>query len=234
MNRVAMKTLMDWQRVRRVMLDRTYRACGKTLPGVYNRISARRYRSRLHRNLEIGCGAKRINGFETLNVIAGPTVDYVADASRRLPFKDETFDLVYASHVLEHVPWYQVRQTLQEWRRILKRGGRLEIWVPDGLKICRALADAEESGQDRTYLDGWYKFNAERDPCIWAASRLFAYGSGKGRLNHPNWHRALFTPRYLCQLFQGIGLTDIRELTHAEVRGYDHGWINYGVRGMRP
>jgi predicted SAM-dependent methyltransferase len=151
-----------------------------------------------------------------------------------MPFRNGTFDLVYASHVLEHIPWYHVEATLREWTRILKPGGQLELWVPDGLKICRALLDAEEHGCDPTILDGWYKFNPEKDSCVWAAGRLFAYGDGKGCPDHPNWHRAVFTPRYIKAMLEKIGLTHVRDLTHEDVRGYDHGWINLGVGGVKP
>lgn len=222
------------KRVQRALVNRACRVYGRLLPGIYNKVSAYRYGGRVHRNLEIGCGPVRINGFETLNIVPGYSVDYVGDASRTMPFRDATFDLVYASHVLEHIPWYKVEQTIKEWVRVLKRGGRLEIWVPDGLKICRTLVEAEEQGQDNTHLDGWYKFNPEHDPCVWAAGRLFTYGDGKGRLGHPNWHRALLTPRYLRRLFEAAGLSGIRELTHEEVRGCDHGWINLGMTGTKP
>jgi predicted SAM-dependent methyltransferase len=216
-------------------MSKYVRAACSLVPAVlYNSVSRLRYSTRPHRWLEIGPGQGRIEGFETLRVIPGWSVDYVADASKRMPFRSETFDLVYASHVLEHVPWYQVEATLKEWVRILKRGGRLEVWVPDGLKICKALVEAEEHGHDYTHLDGWYRLNPEKDPCMWAAGRLFTYGDGKGRLDHPNWHRAIFTPRYLRHLFEKAGFVDVRELTHEEVRGYDHGWINLGIIGVKP
>ncbi|HEV8441089.1 MAG TPA: methyltransferase domain-containing protein, partial [Methylomirabilota bacterium] len=85
------------------------------------------------RMLEIGPGRKRNPGFETLNIVGGYHVNYVLDARSKLPFKDETFELLYASHILEHIPWYQTDATLKEWTRVLRPGGKLQIWVPDGL-----------------------------------------------------------------------------------------------------
>ena len=192
-----------------------------------------RRRGKENRKLEIGPGPKRIDGFETLNIVPGANVDYVADAGKRLPFPDETFDVVYASHVLEHIPWFDTEKVLREWRRVLKVGGVLQIWVPDGLKICKAFVEAEFLGHDPFEDDPWERFNEEKEVCKWAAGRIFTYGDGTSNPSSPNWHRALFSERYLCHLLQAIGLTEIRQLDHSEVRGQDHGWINLGVTGRK-
>lgn len=186
------------------------------------------------RRLEIGPGASRVPGFETFNVVPGPDVDHVGDAARALPFPDNTFALIYASHILEHIPWYQTVDALREWFRVLAPGGALEVWVPDGLKICRAFVEAESGGEDRTINDGWYRFNPQRDPCVWAAGRIFTYGDGDGNPASPNWHRAIFSPRHLENCLRAAGFERIERLPRAHVRGDDHGWINLGMRGVKP
>ena len=87
------------------------------------------------RSLEIGPGIERFDGFETLDIRPRRNVDYVFDCAKKLPFRSHTFEIIYASHVLEHIPWYLVEQTIVEWVRVLKNGGNLEIWVPDAVKI---------------------------------------------------------------------------------------------------
>lgn len=68
-----------------------------------------------------------------------PNLDYItADldspfADRKIdiiaiPFEDETFDCVFCSHVLEHVP--DDRKAMREIYRILKRGGWAILQVP--------------------------------------------------------------------------------------------------------
>jgi predicted SAM-dependent methyltransferase len=51
------------------------------------------------------------------------------DASRLLGVKDNSYDLVYSSHCLEHLalPW----QALARWRDVLRPGGHLVFTVPD-------------------------------------------------------------------------------------------------------
>jgi SAM-dependent methyltransferase len=182
------------------------------------------------RFLEIGPGrGERLPGFETLDLISRWKVDYVADASKSLPFRDNVFDLVYASHIIEHVPWYELERVIREWARIIKPGGALEVWAPDAVKIARAFADAEENGCTSFHNDGWWRFNEEQDPCKWAAGRTFTYGDGTGAHNHHNWHRALLSPRYLRLLLERAGLTNVQSLDRSQVRGHDH-----GMRGIKP
>lgn len=186
------------------------------------------------RRLEIGPGPMRIPGFETINVVWGRDVDYIGDASKKLPFASGSFDLVYASHVLEHISWYQVPSVIKEWVRILKPGGSIEIWLPNGLLIAQTFVNAELEIKNEIDEDGWYKFNEEHDPCVWANGRIFSYGDGTGRKNDPNWHMTVFSPRYLRSLLTNSGLNNIVELNRSEVRGHDHGWINLGMRGVKP
>lgn len=193
----------------------------------------RKNRKKIVRMLEIGPGPKRLDGFETLNVIAGLEVDYVLDAAKPLPFESGSFDLIYASHVLEHIPWYQTAMVLSEWARLIKKGGTIEIFVPDGIKIAKTFVDAEEADPCLIAQDGWYRFNDGRDPCVWANGRIFSYGDGTGRKNDPNWHFCLFSERYLRFLLEESGFGNVVPLGASDVRGHDHGWINMGVRGVK-
>lgn len=180
------------------------------------------------RYLEIGPGENHIQGFETLNIIPGPNIDYVGDATKRLPFKDNTFDLIYCSHILEHVPWYQTEATLREWVRVIRPGGRLEVWVPDAYKICNVLI-AAENNQIETIPDNWNVGNPSNNPYVWVSGRLF-WGANP---NYPSWHKSLFSLNYLTLLFGSISLTNIRKLESEEIRGFDHGWINLGITGVK-
>lgn len=186
------------------------------------------------RFLEVGPGNLRIKNFETLNIVNSKETDYIVDFSRnKTPFSENSFDLIYCSHVLEHFPWYSVEESLKEFYRILKPGGGIEIWVPDAYKICKVLVDFEEKEIDRTELDGWYRFNEEKDPIKWTAGRIFTYGDGHGDPCHHNWHRGLFTEKYLFRLLEKNGFQNIELMNNREVRGFDHGWINLGVKAIK-
>lgn len=181
------------------------------------------------RRLEIGPGATRIPGFETVNIVWAKNVDYVADATENMPFPDNTFDLIHASHILEHTPWFELSQTLSEWVRILRPGGTIEIWVPDGYKLCQLLCDIENGIEREEWQDGWRPLNPENDPYLWINGRML-YGA---RSDYPSWHAAIITPRLLESLMQASGLEKIERLARNDVRSVDHGWINLGFRGHK-
>jgi len=182
-----------------------------------------------NRFLELGPGGSRIKGFETLNVVWSSNVDYVVDASKKLPFKSESFDIVYASHILEHTPWFSLTETIKEWVRVLKVGGQLEIWVPDGYKLSSFIVDIENGLERIEWFDNWRPYNPRDNPYFWANGRLL-YGA---RHDYPSWHTAILTPKMLCLLMNDAGLSEVREMNPEEVRGYDHGWINLGVVGRK-
>jgi len=76
-----------------------------------------------------------------------------ADATR-LPFRDETFDVVICSEVLEHIP--ANRAAIAELVRVLKPGRNMAVSVPRFLpeRICWALSSAyhnEPGGHIRIY-----------------------------------------------------------------------------------
>lgn len=82
------------------------------------------------RYLHIGCGNVILpKPFENLDTRQLQGVDHVSQAFP-LPFEDDTFDLVYSSHVLEHFTREQTQPVINEWVRVLKPGGILRLSVP--------------------------------------------------------------------------------------------------------
>src|SRR5262252_623854 len=84
--------------------------------------------------LHIG-GLKSRAGWKVLNIQPGANVDYVGDVRDLSRFADRSFDMVYASHTLEHLGHQgDLQKALAGIARILRSGGRFFVSVPD-LKI---------------------------------------------------------------------------------------------------
>lgn len=94
------------------------------------------------KSLNVGCGpdirpAK--DGWVNMDIAPLPGVDVVHDIMQfPWPFADGTFDLVFLSHVMEHVPHTNPRHPgkdafllmMEEFHRVLRPGGRVEILSP--------------------------------------------------------------------------------------------------------
>src|SRR5882757_5943305 len=103
------------------------------------------------RKLHIG-GQVRTPGWEVLDANPGACVDHVVNASDLCVFEDNSFEQIYASHVVEHFDYQgQLIETLKEWCRVLAPAGTLCVSVPDLDTLARLFVD-------RTLLSGQERF----------------------------------------------------------------------------
>ena len=87
--------------------------------------------------LNLGCGKSFHPDWVNIDFI--PTTSKVIghDLRKRLPVEENVWDVVYASHVLEHFSCGEARSFLKECYRVLRPGGVLRIVVPDLEMIAR-------------------------------------------------------------------------------------------------
>jgi predicted SAM-dependent methyltransferase len=78
-----------------------------------------------------GYRSGKIPGFKTVDLREGTATDIVADVSDLSFLPDESVLELYSSNVLEHFPHTKTQKVLSEWCRVLKRGGKLWLSVPD-------------------------------------------------------------------------------------------------------
>lgn len=84
--------------------------------------------------LDIGCGAFKVFphfiGVDSGMVWGKDCADVVVDSAEKMPlFASGSADLVFSSHLLEHIKDYGT--ALKEWWRIVKQGGYLALYLPD-------------------------------------------------------------------------------------------------------
>ena len=70
-----------------------------------------------------------------------------ANLLEKLPFADNSCDVVYSSHFLEHIPKSKVPLFLKECYRILKSGGEIRLVLPDLENICKEYLSSRELNQ---------------------------------------------------------------------------------------
>jgi predicted SAM-dependent methyltransferase len=81
--------------------------------------------------LNVGCGVRYLESWTNIDFIkAGPSV-IAHNLLKGLPFPDASFDVVYHSHVLEHLSRASAIDFTKECHRVLKPGGIMRIAVPN-------------------------------------------------------------------------------------------------------
>jgi SAM-dependent methyltransferase len=82
--------------------------------------------------LNLGCSDDHKPGYH--NVDQAPPADEIVDLRAAWPWPDSYVDEIFAHDVFEHLP--SKIHTLNEAHRVLKPGGKLDLWVP-----CVYLSD---------------------------------------------------------------------------------------------
>ena len=109
-------------------------------------------------------------------------LDYL-DATKSLPFANDTIEAIFSSHVLEHLFMDEVEKLIPEFFRVLKVGGVCRVVVPDLEKII-AIYDVNDPRQFLT--------------------EIFEI-SKRGEVK--NSHHCGFTGKFLITLFEEAGFS---------------------------
>lgn len=173
----------------------------------------------VQKRLEIGPGDCPLAGqWDTLDAYPRVPITYKARwGYEPLPIQDNTYDLVFSSHAIEHIPWYQTIDALKEVHRILKPNGVFEVWTVDFEVIVKSYITSR-------WVDDWDCGGRIKNQMQSLAGRVFAYEKED---NDYNWHKALFDRPYLKECLTEAGFSYAGDLK--KTRGHDHGVINLGV-----
>lgn len=159
------------------------------------------------KRLHIGCGKAYLppeEGWTNVDIFSTVRADIYADMTS-LPFERGSFDLIYASHVLEHCHRNMVVATLCHWRSLLKKDGILRIAVPDFGAVCEFYLQTQDL------------------PSV--------MGLLYGGQNHPlNRHTTTFDEKYLTELlkkasFGSIEPWDWRKTDHSRFDDYSQAYL---------
>lgn len=159
----------------------------------------------MEKRLHIGCGKRYIPGFIHVDIRKLPHVDYVASADKLDMFEDNSVDLIYACHVLEHLKRDEIWEVLKEWHRVLKPGGILRVPVPDFEKLVEVYLKTKDL--------------------------KLILGPLVGRQDYPeNTHYLVFDYTYLSEVltragFKNVRRYDWRQTIHKDYDDYSQAYI---------
>ena len=147
------------------------------------------------KRLHLGCGNIRLPGFCNVDILTTAAVDVVSDISKLDNFADDSIELIYACHVLEHFSHDDAVNVLLRWFDVLKPGGELRISVPDIDRIVKI------------YHDNWQHFQTTGNS-PWIG---LLYG---GQGDPYDFHKTGFNFCWMRYLLEKIGYVEVAEYPH--------------------
>jgi len=173
--------------------------------------------------LDLGSGKYPIEGYIHFDRYVYPDLDCIGDANA-LPFRSGSFDEVVASHIIEHIPWWETRVFLQEWYRVIREGGFIDIQTVDFEQICHRYLD-------RTGMHYMSSLNPDGIHGIWLNRAILWWEESTERIE--NLHRAVFDFRYLVHCLAQVGFRDVIRLPIEQTKTYKHHVSEMLARGYK-
>ena len=94
--------------------------------------------------LNLGCGNRFHPDWTNVNFTSSSEGVIPHNLTKGIPFPDESFDVVYHSHLLEHFTTIAAESFLKECYRVLRPQGILRVVVPDLEQIAKTYLEALE------------------------------------------------------------------------------------------
>lgn len=144
--------------------------------------------------LNLGSGSKTIDGFINCDLFPSPGVDELFSMDD-IPYADCSVDEISSEHALEHLPRLEGEKSLKEMARVLKKGGKLTLKVPDLEECCRMFLKRPDL-QDSWYMHTLYGVQDFRDD----PNNVFP-----DKVNYGQIHYTGFTEQRLRRLLMESG-----------------------------
>jgi len=118
--------------------------------------------------LNLGCGDKILEGYVNIDLY-NPKANLIADATKLDFIENDSVDEIQTIAFFEHINPFKAGDTLVEWKRVLKKGGKLIIEMPDILELCKHFIEGDKKERyhllnciygttqpEHPHLFGWY------------------------------------------------------------------------------
>jgi SAM-dependent methyltransferase len=153
------------------------------------------------RKLQIGSLGQHLPGWLDSDLAPTDWRTMYLDATKPFPIPSNSFDAVFAEHMIEHIAYEEGQHMLRECRRILKPGGRIRIVTPRLGFLFEMLSHPLSPAQLRYLRFTREEFGPETpadEPCFVVNNMFYNHG-----------HRFIYDERTLAAALAAAGFTAI-------------------------
>ena len=163
--------------------------------------------------LHLGCYHRKIHGFVNVDIRQDVDPDLVDDAFKLTKITNNSVDLIYTCHMLEHASRTDAYKAMYRWWEVLKPEGILRVSVPD--------------------LEALFKYYLETGDM--AAIENLLYGSQKHEFDfhYTGWTESTLTKDLKTVGFKSVKRYDWRNTEHFYIDDYSQSYlpkISYSTR----
>ncbi len=139
----------------------------------------------------------------------------IHDVRKPLPFPPDSADVIYSSHLLEHLYFEEARELIRECFRVLTAGGVLRVVVPDlGAIVREYLGEGPigELSKDFETMQPADRVNHRllmRTPAPPDGNFLYRIYTGWKNFHEHKW---MYDANSLKALFESAGFAEVREM----------------------
>jgi len=157
--------------------------------------------------LHLGCGKKYIAGFKHVDLQDLEHIDYKTSVDDLHFAENNSVDLIYSAHVLEHFGRNEYKNVLKEWYRVLKPNGILRVSVPSFNSVVKYYTTKEDN-----------------------LELLLGLLVGGQKIGEYDYHKMIFDKKLLTKVLFEIGFSrvkeyDWRETEHSDLDDFSQAYL---------
>lgn len=168
-----------------------------------NRLKLAKHQSefKVHK-LHLGCGLNYLPSWLNTDIMPDKKRIYL-DITKKFTFDDGSFDYIFTEHVIEHMPYLDGKNLIQESFRTLKSGGVLRLVTPD-INFLIGLYQDPDKKIHKDYIE----WNSD----LFIGSKAPHHALSVVNNYVRDWgHEYIYDAATLIEMLNGCGFVDIAE-----------------------
>lgn len=161
-------------------------------------------------HLHLGCGPKYLHGFLNIDGNLFNKLDLWLDIRNGLPFRGDSVDSIYSTHMFEHFYSDELDRLLRECLRVLKPGGGMRLLVPNLESAIKAYNENRIN---------WFDSYPRHFDSLGGRFSNFVFCDGQ--------HRTAFDFAYMEEVLGKAGFRSVERSAEGQSRLYQNNTPSY-------